>query len=466
MINFILLMLVLSALMGIVFQSLPIAITIIICAGIIVSTNPKMPRNRYLWCFVIYLLQVCFVLFLYYGYYHKYGVPYFRGGSDDLAFEQVSKVLFEKGKYLLNQISTDDVYEATKGSVAYFNSRGFLVYLIWLRAIFTPLGGYHTLVPRLINMALLLSTALLTERIFCFLSKSKGASTPKWVLPSVALFPNALYISGHVFRDIMSLWFIVISFYLFLQLFSNKDVVIRERLFISIALIVVAIVARPIRNENVYYIASAMAVSLVGGARRSDKPIFKNRRLIGVVVIIGFILVLFAYNAGFLDNIVNKVKRYSDYRQNLSDGLSEHVFNQSIVPFGIFLRTLYALISPIPVHLLHLRGVFTDVDVTVNVLISIGTVLQILMYPFLFRDKRFDEVWLLFWIYLVSIAVATFTFRHFIIIYPFMTIIIARNFRETNKKYRIRGVLSAVCVLLLLAVIYMIVTNKVAVQVN
>lgn len=441
---------ILAGTLGLLFQSLPVAVSVFISAGIIVLTAGRRTHTQYLRYIIIFGIQVCFVILLYHGYIDKYGLPYYNGGSDDIAFERVSNALVEQGKYFLHQISSADIYDVTNNQTAYLNSRGFLVYLIWLRGIFEPMGGYHTMAPRLINMGLLLSTAIITEKVYVHLHRREDSSVPAWLVSVVALFPNAMYISAHVFRDILSLWLIMLSFYLLLRILNSGENIF-TRITRMAAVLGIALAAQSIRGENVYYIAAAALACILGALKRNGQSFWNSRKAIGRILVFGLLILAFTYQTGLLDRILLKVTGYSAYRQGFDMGLSSFIFSQPLLPFGVLLRIAYALVNPLPIHLLTPAGMFSDISIFVNILLSLGTVVQILMYPYLFRDKRFDEPWWLFWICLLSIAAVTFTFRHFVLIYPFLAIIIARNYAATGKETRLILAGSMVVLMLILA---------------
>ncbi len=445
--------LVLSGVSGAAFASVPISVSIAVSGLLVAITAQRKSSKQYWIYFVVFLIQVLFVLLVYWGDIAAYGVPYYKGGSDDFAFENVSRALLKEGKYFLHQITSQDVYLASNKQATFLNSRGFIVYLIWLQRFCDCLGGYHTLVPRFLNMGLWLSTALLAEKVYAC-REAEGARTPSWwFVPALGLFPNAMHISAYVFRDTLSIWMIVFSFYLSLQVFNSSNS-IGVRAMLLGGVFSLSLVSYFIRSENALYILSVGGICALSAMYNKRAGIFKSRRWFAISVVMILVLFGIIYQLGYFGNIFRKVSTLGTYREVRSEGLSSFVFGRQLLPWGVFLRLAYALINPVPVTLLSPNGWFMSINSVVATVVSLGSVIQLFGYPYLLRSRGLKETMLVYWVFLLSVSIVTFTFRHFILTYPVYWLLVYDGLNNTSKSKRIYYTVYMAIIALLLVLSY------------
>lgn len=143
---------------------------------------------------------------------------------------------------------------------------------------------------------------------------------------------------------------------------------------------------------------------------------------------------------------------YSSYLQGLSDGLSGMVFSRPLLPIGIVLRFLYGLVCPFPAALMSLDYFDEPLYSLVIALTCFGTIFQIFLLPYLFKGMiKLDYTAVKFLGMFAAIITTTFTFRHFVMAYPFATVMLAQQINVTEIKTRKKYV-TYVFVLMLLAV--------------
>lgn len=386
---------------------------------------------------VIYLISILAMLLLYYGYIVKYGKPYYLGGSDDKNFE-----LWAVESIKMNNFTIKDIIETKE--FRYYNCTGF----IWLLSIIVRFSnlfdGYHTIIIRLINIYFTLFTGILVYKYFS--NNEKEISNKVKILYLFCLFPNALYITIHGFRDAIYAFAIFSVFYIFSYI--NEYNIIKKILSI-LYMFFVGYIIYYIRKVGVIYIAIIFILNIL----------FKNSKVtekkeIIKFIILGIFTLILCFKTGIISETESYLFRYNNYILSGNNGLSTFIFTTPILPFGIFFRIMYGLIFPSPTGILMSSF---DVDSIWKFIISIGTLYQTYMLPYVFKNiKRFDKVFLLYLIIFFSIVVTTFSFRHFLTLYPFMFILIYRVKQQCSLVERRRYDFIVTSFLLVFIVIYFI----------
>ena len=113
--------------------------------------------------------------------------------------------------------------------------------------------------------------------------------------------------------------------------------------------------------------------------------------------------------------------KYSSYLLTTNPGVSQFIFSEPLLPFGIFIRMAFGLIMPAPIWIFapFLRSL--SLNTVIESVVSIGTVVQLHGLPYiLFSFRSMKKMSLTFLFTLLVVVSTTFTFRHFIMIYPFM----------------------------------------------
>ncbi len=411
--------------------SFPVLITQLLLSSI---TLPLIFKKNYRFAklyLVIFLISTIFLFLVYFANQSYYGEPYYIGGSDDLKFEQWG--------YDVYRSEILDPYNVLESGVIgiYHNSPFFAVYMSLLFRFSNIFGKYTTFLPRIINIYFLIWICMIVEYLLCKYAKF----TDKKIYFSIALFafmPNIQYINSHVFRDTFNLLQILLIIFLF-------DKIIERNNIISKALNVAALYA--LMYFTYYTRANSLAfagviIFLILGEH------FKIKKRYLVILILPLILMSDIFEILRLRFFIES---YSRYVSNIAeDGLSKFIFRKPLLPIGVFLRALYAFITPFP----NFFGLFNNIekilfDLTIF-LTYLGVLVQILGVPFIIkRIMKFDWLSLSFLSWFIAVIITTFTFRHIILYYPFMTAVAVDGFcnAQTNNR-RIILVLSgftAVC---------------------
>ena len=436
-----------SFFLGIIFALIYDSLSIFLCemiGGIIVFfLSKKMDDRSKQSIIIIKLIAVCAVLMVYYGNLHLFGAPYFRGGDDDLYFERVAH------EFIDNNIKWPWNYQDMSSNITGF---------YWLLSRIMMISGvekYHTLSFRFLNVAFLIATGELVYLLMRFKEKYDDRYA-RIIMLLVCLFPNSMYLSTYVFRDTMSLFLLMLGFTLANDFYSKEKktiILCKNRIAIILLLAVLMFASFWIRKEVVAFIIVAFMLCALRERSIHLKETYKY------IIVLALVFSLF-YKVGAIQFILDKIGRYLKYRIDSSNtgGLSYYIFTQELIPFGFILRLLYGLISPLPVALLNITSAFSNEIYFFDVLVSLGTSAQIVALPFLFRNiRRIDKYMLMYVFILTSVVETTFTFRHFLLGYPFMIILIMRQVYEVDWKKRALYVAGGVVCFLIMALAYMVI---------
>jgi hypothetical protein len=381
--------------------------------------------------FVVYCLSTVFAIILYFVYVDRYGVPYYIGGSDDLAYEEWGKSAA--------QIPIWD-YTSIRGGVvaSWHNSPGY-VYIVGLLYRFGELlGGFNTMLPRLLNAAALALIAAMSYRLALLYEFSARTSFRLALL--VGLLPIMMFNAAHTFRDTLASFLSIWIVYNWVKVSVSP----RNRVWIEIQAwlltILVFVILNQIRSQQAIAVLVVAIISAVI-PRAVSAGKLRNRNLptafVTGVLAIAFLVMLVGIRGdvdqdvtGWVNRLDETQESYAEYRLGLAgDGLSRFVFGAD-PPLSYVLRTLYALITPLPV-------LTTEVE---RLWISIGTVVQYLFLPFLGLGIIYSALdrskWILllaFALFFGGTAVVSFTSRHISQFLPYGVLIAAIGFRNSQR---------------------------------
>ena len=397
---------------------------------------------------VIKGIYYIFILLVYFGNIEVYDEPYYNGGSDDLFFE-----VRAKDYWIVN-----DIYFPCQDKWP-SNIKGFLWIISSIIRFSDLFDGYHTVCFRVLNTDILLASGCI---VYLICVKHLGFNTYRSRVAMLAfcLFPNAIMISSYVFRDTIAVFLLISSYYKIENIFAHLHIInggiVYDRLKGKdiCELIILAFSAYWIRREVLFYILVIILLSVIGKGKITIKTFF--RYMVPILL-----LLIFFGVTGVLENVQSKVLDYSVYLASdaASGGkgaLSNLVFNRDILPYGWIFRTIYALVSPIPVGIFRILNGLNGVTVT-DFLIGLGTCFQVIMLPFLAGEVKGRDK--LMWTYLFiffTIILTTFGFRHFILLYPFQSMLVARDFFNSNTLNRRSKIHFGVLVLLSFAICYFV----------
>lgn len=391
-------------------------------AGVCVARRCGTREARlFVW---VYCSAVLAAIALYMVYLGRYGAPYFGGGSDDIQYELDARdVVSSLGIFDYSSIR-GGVVKQTHNSVGYV----YLVSLLYrMGSIF---GGFHTMLPRLLNCLALGLLAVTTYRLGqrCDLTER----TSRWVAVFVGVSPIMVYATVHTFRDtiisLLTIWVVYI--------WSEKTDRFRlgRRFWLWGQTIVVAGVLSQLRLPQA---VAVLAIAFVGDLLSSERTVrpFSTEdmyRLVMTTLLCAAILFLFQDEvASFIERLSQGQENYTYYRMGLSDGLSAYVFGAP-VPLTYALRILYALVTPLPVLSQQLERLW----------LSLGTAFRYLFLPFLAlgfiraaRERSKRQLVSAFLLLFSGAAFISFTSRHIAQFLPYAALVAGMGF-ERYRRYR------------------------------
>ena len=166
--------------------------------------------------------------------------------------------------------------------------------------------------------------------------------------------------------------------------------------------------------------------------------IFDNKRVkvitYGLATIAGLLLLFFS---GAFDLFSITEAKYSDLRADQTDGLSSVIFSQNLIPFGIILRFIYGFFIPFPAGIFDLNFLEEPLFSSLRTIVYLGTVFQLFFIPYFFKSiKSFSFETICYIAVYLAIITTTFTFRHFLITYPFLAIVTSEEYYKTSASNR------------------------------
>lgn len=435
---------IIGIIMSLVFDSRSIFVGEVFSILLVLLLSNNIDRRSILVILGMKFIFLFFLLCNYYGNISMYGRPYFVGGSDDEFFEQTAKQF------------SQSIYKWPWDYPIDTNCNG----MFWVLSILIKLSGgveyYHTISYRLFNLNLLICIG---EVAYKFAYKNIGLNCKQSmvVMTSIIAFPNAINLSTYVFRDTLCAFCILVGCAICNDLHTDSlkgFIFFRNKIMLVVILIADAVLSFWIRREALYLILVMFIISTL-----KNKINIKSL-LSFLVIIIAGIYILYEMQA--FSFIFAKIKRYLVYQsnyisQNNSSALYRRIFMTPMLPFGIIYRILYGLVFPLPTGILHFYKVFSSgLDMT-NFLVSCGSCFQIIMLPFLLKGAaKINKYSLIYWVEFLAVIITTFTFRHFIIIYPFMFFVIYKEFYSMKKSERSRYLAIGVVITAILGTIYML----------
>lgn len=377
----------------------------------------KDPRFAKLYI-LIFVISLSYVFIVYLSNKIYYGEPYYIGGSDDLLFEQWGFDVYYSGIY------NPSIVIGQKILNGFHNSPFFPIYISLLIKYSYFFDGYSTFLPRIINVYFLIWSCFIIE----YLLKTKAKFTQKNVFISIAFFalnPNIQYINSHIFRDTLNLLQTLLIVYVFDKIISKNSYL--KKIIYPILLGFILFITYFTRKTS---LAFAGALCLLTVCKK-----IKIKEIYVMILTIPIILMTNILNVLRFERYVDV---YTSYILKGSEGgLSTYVFRQPLFPLGIFLRALYAFISPFP----NFLGLFSDppkflLD-SVTFFIYLGVIVQILFVPFIIkRIIRLDWLSLSFLSLFLAVVSTTFTFRHVLLYYPFMVAVATDGYLTTTVNNR------------------------------
>lgn len=372
---------------------------------------------------IVYGFACFFSVVLYIDFLHIYGVPYVGGGSDELYYEEL-------GRNFANNYSIFEYGAIKEHFIPSWDNSGY-VYLIGLLTKFGQLfGGEHTMVPRLFNAGCLglLSVIVYTlgERL-CLKRK-----TAIFAALYTGCLPLMMWITLQTLRDTLLATLLVTVVFVWVP---NSLGILRYSLFKSS--VITSLIAAVVFELRPGQAVVALLLFFVGAmtAFYSRKRIIWTLWILIIIAIVSYYYIIFSVDLNvFIDNMSFAQTVYAKHQIESSSGtgLSKMVF-ETQPPLSYIFRTAFALISPFPV----LSSQFY------TLWLSLGTLIQILFIPFLFKGLfvaiRKPNWWIVicaFVLLFIGMSFFTFTIRHMAQYMPFAILITAIGYDEYAGRHK------------------------------
>lgn len=401
--------------------------------------NSKVNINCYI---LVFSISVIYTIVLYYAYTLRYDLPYFIGGSDDLAYELEGKAISSVWLYDSEEI----------GKILnkpWHNSKGYIYVVSLIYRIGEFLWGFHTLMPRFLNsLGLGVIFSLIYNLSLKINLKKKEAIKVGLV---VSLFPIMLYTGAHTFRDIIVAVIIILSVITGINITLKGG---RPALWNSAILLLLGLVLTQFRLLQITAIAGILLTAWY--IRLSD---FINKRVFWVLTSIVIVLVVVEWNniketSEILITAEQTIDRYQETLSERSEGLSQQLFEFEF-PLNVVGRFGYSAVAPLPIISPHFE----------RTILSIGTIFQYFFFPYIFfgvyslvKNKQTWPLLVGFAILYFGYAFGSFTFRHLAQVIPFGILSAFIGFKN-YKKIRLPIFIIMLIILIISFLIYIILKN-------
>jgi hypothetical protein len=303
----------------------------------------------------IFLLVYCLSTLAAFAYFASnslsYELPYYLGGSDDLNYEDDGRRFVELLEPQQYSMIRGHVVPDSHNSVGYVYVVGIL---IWVGDWF---GGFHTMLPKLLNTFSLGIIAVLVYRLMLQFGKSQNVSLTCALAAS--LMPGMLFPASHTFRDILIALTLVLM--LFLLTVRRSSIISRVMTVLAIALALAFLYE--LRTQTALLAGICIFVSiLVIPSRGSAATIAK---MVLSLVFLGLALQYVGVISEVLspEQVIFYLELYGELRGGY-ESFTAKIFEIPL-PLGFVPRFIYGLFSPLPGFSLTLVNVFSAISVVI-----------------------------------------------------------------------------------------------------
>lgn len=424
-------------------------VLLIICSLLLFVSKKTLEHGEQYWptITICWIAGLLFTALVYAIYLKQYGEPYWIPGKDDYNFDvNWSDYALKKGYTSIAQMMQDRVFYL-------WNCNGYTLFITYLKRM--AIFAYNTMIPRVINIGLLILDSLL---MCSYIQKKNQISrlTIKRMIFIMSLFPNALFISSHVYRDQICAFIFVLCFYIWSDFFEKNTT---RQIIIVITTLFLMYWGYWFRATNISILLGIIALSLFNKDSWSAviKKKINARTLITFCVLLCsgiYLIYRYAYN------ITQWFIRYNYVERDMINygKLQKIIYSIPMVPFGWFFRIIYYMLNPFDGHALNLFSDHVGRDYLVA-FISLGTLGILFLYPYLIRGifKRQNNLVYIFLGILLSCGLTTSGFRHMVTFYPFMFALGLSEVQMVgkNKRRNYMYLSFIVFIMMILSIIYM-----------
>lgn len=374
---------------------------------------------------ITYSIASIFAVLFYFLFQFQYGVPYQSGGSDSLAYEIHAEAI----KYVIHNYDPEAIGRTI--NEFYHNSKGYIYLISLLMRLSDLLDGYHPMIARLFNAALLGGCSVVTYSI-----AKKILLTPKQAFNSAivtGLFPIMIFVGVQSLRDIPIAFIMLVSVHFSISLIKSKSFF--RSLFLMLLFIPLVLIIVEFRLTNAINIGIAFFVA-ISVKMFSIRKVSNLQILFALTCLFGVYNFLLRYDLPLFIDLIGKLDSSQSALSEGLDragegGLSLILFNLP-VPLNYFGSLFYSFITPLPI-------IYPN-NIDWNFL-SFGTIYQFVFIPFIFiglkntwRSGLMLPLLAMFLICFGGYVFGSFTFRHITYIVPFAAIYGVIGYEKYKKQ--------------------------------
>ena len=371
---------------------------------------------------VVYFIGVLYLMFFMLYYPTLYGIPYIKGGSDDLGtFEGGSQMLASMGHFT----TVADVRAYVRTS-----HPGYNVLLANLIRVAEGIDSYHTTLPRLINILCTAVISGFTYILGIHIGLSKKIARLAAIL--FGIYPSVLFFSAVVVRSLIIAFLVALAVLGYL-LTQSRNV---RRILLGFILLFISLgTLYYFRSWQVPAMAAIILISYI--FTKTNVNVFYRIFICICILVAAFTIsrniIEYSYSAvgGVImgDKMLLNIPRPTHAERQDAD-LSRYVFNQPF-PINLPIQVAYGLISPVPVFSTDLTRLHA----------SFFSLLFTLCLPALFIGskiawKRSEIRWvsIVFWTIFIGVAISSCKGRQFLQVYPYGFLLIALGWQYAPKR--------------------------------
>jgi len=356
----------------------------------ILSKIVKQDKLLILCC---YLLATLVMIFFYHYWLILYENSYFLGlKSDDFYFDYVWSENFVENFGLDFRELPYHLDKIEPGLGFLHNSKAYVAIIIVLKYFSSHFDGYHTFLPRILNIFFLTLLAYYSSLIT--FEYSKNSKLRKLTFLAVIFFPVLMFNSAHVFRDTIISFFLIWIYY---SILKNKY---SAQSFIQI---LISLFFLLFLRTTTFFISILMIFILYSNIKKINFKLF--------FVFSVFCILSFFYLNSFIVKSVIQFEAYNSLNPIRFGTIGGKIFSIPI-QYGFISRIIYLIFTPV-ISVTSFHQFF----------VSTTSIIQILIFPYLissFRVKYIDlKLKLVFLIFFLGVAFTTADFRHVTMYLPF-----------------------------------------------
>ena len=349
-----------------------------------------------------------YIILMFYVYWtFGYGNSYFLGlKSDDYYFDVIWSSSFLE-KYGINPFKLPQHLNSVEpGLGVLHNSKGYVYLIIVLKYIGSFIGGYNTLLPRVLNMYFLTIIAYKSSQISFVYFKDKKLS----VITSKAVFffPVLLFVSAHIFRD-------TLIAYLLVSLFEN--IKCRKISLANILTTLIFLLPLFFLRTITFILAIIIATFLYIQKEKIDWKIM-------LFALSGLLITMTLFPEDLAKSL-REIEGYTSLNKARFGTYGTAVFTLPISA-GLIPRIVYLLTTPVP-----------SVTSFYQFFVSLSTYLQLLFVPYLISGlmikNQLLSLKIVSLLFFLGVAFTTADFRHVTMYIPFMIILALGGWRHFGK---------------------------------